>query len=155
MKCLDKVNCLDSSVVNREKEISRRGFVSSWGRCVGKVGWLIFWVCLSGFIHYGGTLVISSHKLSNCVNCMRQATLKVPVANWVIIGGVGALQQLCSETFGVQHWYFTSSTWRQKVLALPVFGIPVWGSGQRSCWCWVPSKNHLPNHMFGLVKRNC
>lgn len=46
VRCLDKVNCFDSSVVNREKESSRRAFVLFSGRWVGKVGWLIFWVCL-------------------------------------------------------------------------------------------------------------
>lgn len=148
MRLLDKVDCLDSSAVHREKNISRRGFVSSWGGWIGKEEWFIFWVCTSVFIRYGGNLVMSYHKVSNLVNCMRQVTLKVTVANWVIAGGAGALQQLYSEN---SENLVCSLTWSQRswflLCSVSLSGVQV----RRRGWRWISSKELSPKPCFWVV----
>lgn len=147
---LGQVDCLDSSAVNRGENISRMGFVSSWGGWIGKEEWLIFWVCTSVFIHYGGSLVMSYHKVQPCElheTSHTQSTCGKPG----LTGGGGALQQPYSEN---SKNSVCSHIWRQiSRLLCSAYLSRV--RARRRCWRWASSKKwYLPNHTSGLVERN-
>lgn len=123
---LGKVDCLDSSAVNREENISRMGFVSSWGGWIGKKEWLIFWVCTSVFIHYGGSLVMSYHKVQPCElheTSHTQSTCGKPGLYWRSWGPATTVFRKFKK-FGMQPYLKTN-------IQTPVFSKPIQGSSQK------------------------
>lgn len=116
---------------------------------MGKEEWLIFWVCTSVFIHYGGSLVMSYHKVQPRElheTSHTQSTCGKPGWYWRSWG----LQQLYSENSEV--WYaaiFEHKDPDSFCVQHPYLGFKPEGDAGGELL-----QKYLPNHTSGLVERN-